>query len=1292
MSSTGQALGMAVGGVIGAFTPIGFALGASIGGAIGGYIDPPKGPDVVGPRLADLKQQTASYGVPIPRVYGKDAVFGNVFWIENNQIKEVATKKKTGGKGGGSKGSITEYTYYGTWALGVCLGEVEAIKRIWFNGKLFYNGVSSDVSTIVESTQREQYFTAYLGTMTQEADPRMQATLGVDGTPAYRGLCYIVFKDVPLADYGNTIVGTQVKVEVLQSASPSPVILEAAYNWTGWQTASPRLLGVVDGLIEIQEINNGGVTRRVLPGGMTVVDQVVRDLATPDLMADNLESGVWATIGNIGGATYYAKHSPSKDYHGWGSGTIAVGSLVWHSSGMELVGSRIDSGIIAARIADGLSSSWYPSAVAIDVRGFGLFVVSTDSRWYFIETDGTLIRRGTVNSPTYSSEIGGAFGPGNGQWAWLNSNRVCTFDSYTMGFVVYYATILAWNINASDVLVEDSRTPLNVGMDINERTGQATLWMDDTLIYGLVVNVAGNTIWVADLDHITEGAAANVRDIVSAECALSKVLTPSDIDVTELDRAITGYAVASVGAIRAPIEQLQAFYPFDTISDGYKIKFKPRGGASVATYDYADLIYENGQPILTRTRETDSQLPVRVSVKYTDAAREYDVSEQYAERYDGDLSNLRALDLPIVMGSDEAAGVAQALLYLYWLERYELSFVLPPSARAHQPSDVITLTTADETLSVRLVTLEDYPDGRISATARMAGQLLYTPAAVGESAPPPSSILVPNGPTMAALLDLPYLMAGMNEPGFVGAMYSPLPSWSGGVFYNSNDGGESWDAIRPVTDNATVGTATTILAAPASYLSVDAASSVTVRLNHGTLASVTLLSMFNGANHFALGVNGRWEICAAQTVVANSDGTYTLSNLMRGRYGTEQYGGSHAAGDVFVLLDQAVLQFITVPVGNIGLQKLWRAVGRDKTLESAPDIAFTYAAENLECRAPIRFRGHANSGSFDWTIEWERRSRTPVEPFSGVPTPLGETAESYVVEIWDSSYATLKRTIAGVTSESATWTYAQQIEDFGSEQTEVFARVYQISSVAGRGYALQGYLQHNVLADLLFSNVVLLMHMNGADGGTTFTDEKGKSVTVYGNAQTSTTESKFNGSSCKMDGTGDYLGLAASSDFDFGAGDFTWECWIYQVTVMTGTYADAIWCSQAGPVGFAVAIFSDGKIGITADSPAGGDWDIRKGCDPGDPRGSTAITLGTWAHIAVSRSGSNWYGFVNGAVDQTFTSSASISNAGSGYFLGHWHDGNARCFNGYIADLRITKGACRYTSAFTPPAVPFPNS
>ncbi len=1257
MSSAGQALGMAVGGVIGAFTPVGFIVGAQIGGMVGGYLDPPKGPNTQGPRLSDLKQQTSSYGVPIPRIYGKDAVFGNVFWIENNRIKEVATKKKTGGKGGGSKGSVTEFSYYGTFAVGVGIGPVAAIKRIRLNGKLFYVGKSSDLVTIVGSTQAEQYFTAYLGTDDQLPDPRMQAALGVNATPAYRGLCYIVFKDLPLADYGNTIVGTQIEVEVLVNATSGPAVI---YTTTGFGgTTYPHIANLDDGLISINACRTGDYIRH-FQAGYAIADQVSGEVL---FHASGLNPLTWGNIGYFDGRHYYAQHNQGPD------GLLGYG--VHDEDGTVLSVVRIDAGIIANRVANGYSATWSPRVVTQDVRGLGLFVIDHNARWYFIDADGVVFSSGS------SSGIGTGYGDycfssGNGENNY--AYHCATFDSLYMRYAratgSATGTVTTWIVDSTGTLVPEHYVS-TLSFPINS-TDIGSIYLLGNVV---AVQFGANLFAVVDHEAVTE-TQTNVRNIVEAECAQSRFLDTSDIDASELDKAIIGYTVGSVGPLRSPLEQQQAFYPFDVFQDGYKIKFRPRGGASLATWHASDLVIEDSSSaILTRVRETDSQLPVKVSVKYSDVAREYDLSEQYAERHDGDLANVRVIELPIVMSANEAAGIAQALLYLYWLERYDFSFPLPPAARRHQPSNVIMLTTEDETLLVRLVTVEDFPDGRLSCTAKLAGQTLYTPAAVGEVTSTPSSVLTPSGPTMAALLDVPYLMAGMDQPGFVAAMYSPMPSWSGGAFYNSNDGGESWDAIRAITENATAGQATTILGAAASYQIVDAINTVTIRLNHGTLASVTLLAMFNGANHFALGAHGRWEICAAQTVVDHGDGTYTLSNLMRGRYGTEQYGGAHTATDTFVLLDSADLAFITVPIGNIGLQKLWRAVGRDKTVDSASDIAFTYTAENLKCRAPIRLRGNRNPSTLDWTLECTPCSRTPVEPFSGVSTPIGEAIESYDFEIWDATFSTLKRTFSKLTSPTVSWTKAQQISDFGSEQEDVFCQWYPLSGAVGRGHVLQGSISQFIDFDPHPELTVLNIDFVGSEGSTSFTDSAGHTITAYGDAHISTEQYQFNSSSGKFSGTG-YLSVSASSSLNFSSSDLTIEIWAMRTAVNDVTYADALLCSASNPVGLAIGLFADGKLGISVDSPAGGDWDVRKGCDPGDPRGSITIPLNTWVKIKVCRSGSTWYGFVDDALDQTFTSSAAISNTPSGYFIGHWHDGWTRCFKGYIGKIRIKNGIC----------------
>jgi hypothetical protein len=223
MSSSGQIVGAVVGGVAGFFLGpagsfAGVALGAQLGMMAGGLLDPPKGPTVTGPRLSDLTIQTSTYGAVIPRIYGTVALHGNVFWLENNKILEILVKKKSGGKGG-SKTVTKTYYNYATFALGLCRGPIAGVKRIWISGHLYYDAGSSDAGTIKASNDAATGFTVHLGTDTQLPNSRMQATLGVDNTPAYRGLAYIVFYDLPLADYGEALAAAQVKVEVMQAAT-----------------------------------------------------------------------------------------------------------------------------------------------------------------------------------------------------------------------------------------------------------------------------------------------------------------------------------------------------------------------------------------------------------------------------------------------------------------------------------------------------------------------------------------------------------------------------------------------------------------------------------------------------------------------------------------------------------------------------------------------------------------------------------------------------------------------------------------------------------------------------------------------------------------------------------------------------------------------------------------------------------------------------------------------------------------------------------------------------------------
>ena len=222
-------------------------------------------------------------------------------------------------------------------------------------------------------------------------------------------------------------------------------------------------------------------------------------------------------------------------------------------------------------------------------------------------------------------------------------------------------------------------------------------------------------------------------------------------------------------------------------------------------------------------------------------------------------------------------------------------------------------------------------------------------------------------------------------------------------------------------------------------------------------------------------------------------------------------------------------------------------------------------------------------------------------------------------------------------------------------------------------------------ADPNWADVSLLLRMNGADGGTTFTDSSSNTLTVtpVGNAQTSTAQSKFGGSSALFDGSGDYLSLSSNSVFSFDS-DFTVELWVRQASSPTETFPILLERGNGTQ--------DAGSWGIIINNSG-----ANKTCSffYGGPRAYVsvgALTFDTWHHIAVSRSRSTLRTFLDGAqtsaatVTDNLTITAPLRVGSSGYGI------PSNYFKGNVDDLRITKGVARYTSSFTPSTLTAPGS
>lgn len=171
------------------------------------YIDQslfgPKPPNSEGPRLDDLRLQCSTYGAPVNKVYGTVRISGNIIW-GTNFVEHKKTQKQ--GKGGGGSTSTT-YSYTVSCAIGLCEGEIVGIRRVWADGK--------EVTDKFHASDGQSVFnwTLYTGAETQEPDPFIAAIETTRPTPAYRGLAYIVLKDMDLTDFGNRIPNFTFEVE-----------------------------------------------------------------------------------------------------------------------------------------------------------------------------------------------------------------------------------------------------------------------------------------------------------------------------------------------------------------------------------------------------------------------------------------------------------------------------------------------------------------------------------------------------------------------------------------------------------------------------------------------------------------------------------------------------------------------------------------------------------------------------------------------------------------------------------------------------------------------------------------------------------------------------------------------------------------------------------------------------------------------------------------------------------------------------------------------------------------------
>lgn len=1080
MSNFGQGVAAVAGAVVGFAVggPTGAAYGFQIGLLAGSALFPTQLPGVTGPRLEDIDQTAAEPGAPVPIPYGTIALSGSTIWL--GPVVEETQTDTVGGKGAPEQ-DVTTYTYRQSIAVGLCEGPITSVLRIWENGKLVYDlRPQQDVETDDEYTARVDSstdyatgFQLYTGTEDQLPDPTIEADKGAGNVPAFRGLAYIVYPDRLLRDdQGRRHPAFRFEVSNLPAVVPIVVFTQSG-TWTkpdGLLSARVKCIGGGGGGASGQAIGGTNIVQLVAGaggGGGAINEATFNAAALPATVPVTVGAGgaggaggqdaseTFTTVqnGGAGGATSFGAFVTAAGGQGGGTingiepGSGGVGGIEAGGDGGKGTFTRIsnpnpDPGESTLRSAagGGGAGAWktlFGGRINADGGGSTAVLNGGAGGTTVMNANAATGISGGAGEDSEVYDGGGGGGGGGGAQAGLGKTPTggATAGSGGRGGLYGGGGGGGGPAQTTRQFVADPITTASAGDGGDGAPGVCVVYQT--------------------FDTVT----LSLADVVADICHRAGLF---DIDVEDLRNiTIDGYAIGRPMPARSAIEPLRSFGYFDVVESGAVLRFRVRGGAPVLTLSAAAIgAHEAGEdapPAITTRKLQDVELPRQVRIRYLDTGRDYENGEQLSPvRLTTDAENDVEIDLPIAMSGARAAQIAEVLWSDAWRSRWVHSLVLEGRYPELEPTDVLEVPVDGRVQRMRIVSIDD--DGgalrRLELVRDDDGAYVsYAVAAEPDRRPNTITRLQNTG---LVVLDLPALRDSDDDAGVYAAVYPTGigTRWDGCVIYRSADGGATFASVGSVVEATPVGTLAEQLDDGITS-TFDEAASILVDMDYGELESRTEAAVLDGANAAAIGNDGRWQIVQFRDVEQITPTRYRLTGILRGRRGTEHESANGLIGERFVMLSTGSLARLGLQNSEIGAERVYRAVTIGATFNSGTNQTVTGRGVALRPFSPIDVTLSQEING-DIVIAWIRRNRLGQELRDGVEIPMSEATESYEVDIFQVGGSGVAVRTLSSTSQTATYTVAAQVADFGSPAATVESisvAVYQISATVGRGIA-----------------------------------------------------------------------------------------------------------------------------------------------------------------------------------------------------------------------------------------------
>jgi hypothetical protein len=552
-------------------------------------------------------------------------------------------------------------------------------------------------------------------------------------------------------------------------------------------------------------------------------------------------------------------------------------------------------------------------------------------------------------------------------------------------------------------------------------------------------------------------AGESLADVIETVCAAATIDPIRELSSTAAsDDLVRGLAITDEATCWDALKPLLPAFAIEAAEVAGKVRIYKRSQSlrsSISPEDMGAHVYGDEPPErFMFNRAPDKALPQETSLTFLDPNRDYQPNTATSRRSEGNAASNVNVTLPLVMTADEGASAAALMHWDAWLGRTQGKFTLTDAWVGIDPGRTYVIDVGGQFVPYRITQKTRGANGIIEVEALSDEAVTYTASVSGTSGNPipPISTLIPE--TRIVLIDGPILVDEDDEYGFYVVTGGGDDYWSqGDVVASLTDG--DYQTLETSNESAVVGDVVGTLAAGSTTGlddTLDTTSVLTITLMHDgmTLESATDDELDDYENLAFVGKDGLGEYLQWKTATFISGSTWELTDLRRGRKGTDWAITGHVSGEEFaVLSDGGRFRLPATVTDGWGVPLYMKGVTFNQDEADVTPQLFTNTGEGKRPYSPVNVEG-AWDGSNNLTITWDARSRLNAGGL-GI-----DDNEEWEVEILSGTGR-----VELTATESWIYTAADQTSDGVTPGDSISGRVRQTSDVNDgrwRNFALTG--------------------------------------------------------------------------------------------------------------------------------------------------------------------------------------------------------------------------------------------